>query len=214
MKKQSATLYALTCGTFASAWLATAFGGVSPDQPPSRSTVVRAHPKDVEGPAIAGSPGAATFNIAPLATFAEVNERPLFAPDRRPHKTPVSVVALGTPIVLAGIVILPEGRYALIRNGGSKTVRVTEGDSIASGTIKRIMPDRIEIALGNEGEAIVKLFAPGMAKPASDQAAPPLVDRSTPRTQRPVARSAAPSPDSGDVGKNTEGPNDIPPRSG
>jgi hypothetical protein len=205
MKKRSAGRLVLASGVFASTWLAATVGGIGPDRVASAIDVAR---QAAPAPTSIGAP----FDMPPLASFAEINERPLFAPDRRPHKVPVPLVAPGTPVILTGIVILPEGRYAMIRDGGSKTVRVAEGDRIASGTIKRILHDRIEIAIADEGETIVKLFAPDMAKSGIDHA-PPSVDRLAPRTRRPIARSTPPGPDGG-FGNHVEPPNDAPPRSG
>jgi hypothetical protein len=214
MKKQSVRRNAVICGVFASASLATMIGDVHLDHATPQSAVALAHPKDLEQfVAPPSTPIAATFAMVPLATFAEVNERPLFASDRRPHKTPPRVVAPGTPIVLSGIVILPERRYAMIRDGRSKTVRIAEGDRIALGTIRRIMPDHIEIALANEGDVIVKLFAPGAPKPGNGHAAAPNEGRPDLHTQRPVAQSSPPRPP-GDAIDAAAPPNDAPPRSG
>lgn len=214
MKRQSARRHALACGVFASAWLAATIGGIQIDDAAPRTAEAFAHQKDVEqSSAPHSTPFAATFSMAPLATFAEINERPLFAPDRRPHKMPLPVAAPGTPIVLTGIIILPEGRYAMIHDGGSKTVRVAEGDHIASGTIKRIMPDHVEIALANDRDAIVKLFAPGTPKPGNLRAALPRGSGPEARTQRPAAQSNYPRPGNGGI-DNTMPPDDAPPRSG
>lgn len=215
MKKQTTQRNALICGLFATAWLATTIAGINPDDAAPQPAATLPRSRDTEQSTVPASAQVATsFRMAPLATFAEVNLRPLFSRDRRPHTTTSPVTAPGTPIVLSGIIILPEGRYAMIRDGGSPTaVRVSEGQSIASGTLTRIMPDHIEIALTNDSQVIVKLFAPAVTTPGNDHVPRPSESPPGPRTRRPIAQSIPPGPAGGTFGDSIP-PIDTPSRSG
>jgi len=113
------------------------------------------------------------FQMPPLPDFAAVTERPLFAPDRRPHEAPPQIAGSAGPIALTGIVIEQQKRYALINEGAPLPRRIAEGERLAVGTVKQILPDRIVIAAAGGGETVIKLFdrkAAAVANPA----APPM----------------------------------------
>ncbi|HTP82256.1 MAG TPA: hypothetical protein VMQ11_04900, partial [Alphaproteobacteria bacterium] len=107
--------------------------------------------------------GTAGFQMAPLATYAEVLRRPLFDPDRRAHEAQ-AVAALPQQFTLRGIVVLPAATYALVEEGKS-TRRVTEGEALGGGTVKEILHDRVVLNV-NGVETAVKLFDPTNGKPA------------------------------------------------
>jgi hypothetical protein len=205
----------LLWGSLAAACLVVTIAWIHPDEAAQRPAIALQPRGDAAQPvASAAAPAVAGFRMAPLANFAEVTSRPLFSSDRRPPKPLARAAEPGTPIVLSGIIILPERRYALIRDGASPMAkRVAEGDSIPFGTIKRILPDHIEIVVGNDANAVIKLFASSTTlKAASSQAARPGEIRPEPRTQRPTAPSVLPMSNAGASHDGTSA-NDAPPRS-
>lgn len=95
--------------------------------------------------------------LAPLESFSEVIERPLFAPDRRRHIKVAAVAPAGKP-VLTAIIMLKDRRYAVLRQGNAPARRVTEGDSMDGMTVKKILRDRIVTTAADGGEATLRLF--------------------------------------------------------
>jgi hypothetical protein len=97
------------------------------------------------------------FRLPPLASFSDVVDRPLFAPDRRRHDSPHSSTGPAAPVVLSGIVIEQRTRYALVNEGAPVLRRIAEGERLPAGTVKQILPDRIVLATPS-GETVVTLF--------------------------------------------------------
>ena len=206
MKKRSAWRHAWVFVALTALTLAAMLGWAYPDEAARRLGVVAGQRVD---PAELASPvqprAAVSFQMAPLAVFAEVADRPLFAADRRPHRIAVTRAAPAPPVVLSGIVIGPEGRYALIRDGASPAAkRVGEGQPIGSGTVKRITPDYIEISAGDGSDIVINLFVPSATKVGNNQDAAAAAQSGTmePRTQRPTAPSASAAPGATAIGRN------------
>jgi hypothetical protein len=110
---------------------------------------------DTPAPAAdAGPPAEApgSFTLPPLPSFSAVTERPLFAPDRRP--LPLAAAdSLGawSSLVLAGIVIAPGSREALIAHGNPPAiVHLQEGQAVDGWVVHSILADRIVLANGGE----------------------------------------------------------------
>lgn len=114
------------------------------------------------------------FSLPPIQRFSAVTARPLFVEDRRP--VPESAgPSLGpwSSLTLAGIVIAPGSREALIRHGRpAVVVHLREGQSVDGWTVRSILSDRVVLTNGSEQHDL-RLFA---------KSAPPA--RSTPRRRR------------------------------
>lgn len=113
----------------------------------------------------------ATGALAPLESFSEVIERPLFAPDRKRHIKPAPVPPAGKP-VLSAIIMLKDRRYAVLREGNAPARRVNEGDSIDGMTVKRILRDRIVTAAAGGAETTLRLFPDPPADAAKSDTQP------------------------------------------
>jgi hypothetical protein len=163
--------------------LAWVYANREPLQPVAAADI---HVAQLAGP----PPSAARFEMQPLAAFADVGRRPLFAMDRRPHKPPAAPPASLAAIVLSGIIIGPEGRYAIIRDGAA-TKRIGEGQRLAAGTVERITLDHIEIIAGDGTAMVVKLFPPSATTAGTNPETAAGKMSTEARTQRPAAPSAA-----------------------
>jgi type II secretory pathway component PulC len=109
----------------------------------------------------------ATFQLPPLETYAEVTARPLFAPDRRPRESVPVDAGAAAPVALKGIVINGTSRYAVVEEGTPPTPkRVSEGQSVDAGTIKRINRDHIILTIRGGTDTIVRLFEPAKQRDA------------------------------------------------
>jgi hypothetical protein len=121
---------------------------------------------------IAAAAQAEEFRMPPLQNFSETVDRPLFAPDRRPHQSPPQIQGPAAPIALTGIVIQDRTRYALINEGALAPRRIAEGERLAAGTVTQILPDRIVVAAPGGRDTVVKLFD---KKPAAAASTPATV---------------------------------------
>lgn len=110
---------------------------------------------------------APTVRLAPLSSFSEVVNRPLFTQNRKRQNQPAPSTNALTAPVLSAIVVLKDRRYAVLRDtahpGGR---RITEGDSVGSLTVRRIHRDRV-IAIASDGsETVIRLFSDPAGEPA------------------------------------------------
>lgn len=123
--------------------------------------------------------------MAPLESFSEVIERPLFSPDRKRHIKAAPAPPAGQP-TLTAIILLKDQRYAVLREGDAPARRVNEGDSIGSVTVKKILRDRIVTISADGTEAAMRLF-PEQPAEAAKAATPsvPLVTAGTPEVPMP-----------------------------
>jgi hypothetical protein len=115
-------------------------------------TVDSSDPLDSLPPATHSSPNRSdggaerVFALPPIDAFAEVTNRPLFSPTRRPPEHAEDALGSTDELVLTGIVVSAFDRTALIRHGQPlKTARVREGQSIAGWTVRSISTDRVLI---------------------------------------------------------------------
>lgn len=120
------------------------------------------------------------------ALVAEILQRPLFSPSRRPpDNAPMDESAkaekepLKLPGRLEGTAILPGIREALFEREGDKPVAVKEGQNIDGWTVASIQPDRV-ILRSDDGEQIVKPASDARTKPR-----PVLVASRKPATKKP-----------------------------
>lgn len=120
-------------------------------------------------PASAAAVAAQVGSLGPLAAYADVVERPLFAPSRRPPAAPVAApvppvpVAASRPppaIELVGVAMSGDRHYALVRTPGGRSTRVAEGESVEGWQVTHIEADRIRLNRG--GDAVdISLVRPG-----------------------------------------------------
>lgn len=109
-------------------------------------------------PAPAAQPAATstapTFSLPPLQRFAVVTERPLFSPDRKPPQHAADTAGAWSSFVLAGIVITPQSREALVLHGKPQAIaHLQEGQALEGWTITSIYADRVVFRDGlNEHE--------------------------------------------------------------
>jgi len=140
----------------------------------------------------------ANIQMPSLETYAEVTARPLFAPDRRPRESaPVDAGAVA-PVALKGIVINGTSRYAVVEEGNpAAPKRVSEGQSVDAGTIKRINRDHIILTMRGGTDTIVRLFEVAKQREAraaenSSDATAPVVPPNVPAEFAKMPASRAP----------------------
>lgn len=125
----------------------------------SESPPATAAPAGATGSVPAGGPQRALPGLPPLDEFAEVAERTLFNPTRRPIEPPeVDKAQIVKPslFTLIGILISDGERMALIRRGrAADYLQVREGEEIDGWRVERIAPDRIVIRKGDTQEDVV-----------------------------------------------------------
>lgn len=114
---------------------------------------------------------AASGSMAPLASFSEVIERPLFAPDRKRHIKAVPVSPAEKP-VLTAIILLKDKRYAVLREADAPARRVNEGDSIGGLMVMKILRDRIVTVAADGSETTMQLFPEQPAETAKSAPQP------------------------------------------
>jgi hypothetical protein len=86
------------------------------------------------------------FAMPPSSRYAAIIERPIFEPSRRPtgEATITTGEAPAIDMTLAGVVLAPSQRLALLRRGNSSTInRVREGEVIAGWTVVAIESDAV-----------------------------------------------------------------------
>jgi general secretion pathway protein N len=115
-------------------------------------------------PAAAKTPAAsapAAFTLPPVQRFAVVTQRPLFSPDRKPQQH-ADTAGAWSSFVLAGIIITPQSREALVLHGKPQTVaHIQEGQALEGWTITSIYPDHVVFRDGiNEHELKLTPKAP------------------------------------------------------
>ncbi len=114
--------------------------------------------------------GAETYKFPAIETYREIVERPLFAADRRP--APVAMAAdkgLASTIMLTGVILLPEARYAVVKEGAAAVRSVTEGTHLSAGTVERITAEGISLRLADGRIAAMAVVRPALAQVAMSQ---------------------------------------------
>ena len=113
--------------------------------------------------------GPAPYALPPLQSFASITDRPLFSQTRRPSPQGTDD-SLGpwSSLVLAGIIISPTSREALILHGKPQTVvHVEEGQNVDGWLITSILPDRVVLRGGGTEHELTLL---DKAEPAAPTA--------------------------------------------
>ena len=100
---------------------------------------------------------AATLQIAPLAVYREVLERPLFSDSRRPPqkaaqaKDSVRAVQLSTKWKVTGIVVAGDSSFVHVEGiRDRKTIRLQIGMPLDGWQLQEIAPDQIVFGLAGE----------------------------------------------------------------
>lgn len=110
---------------------------------------------------VAALPPMPDYEMPPLAEFAEVAERPLFSPTRRP---PVGAVPTAAPrqtldLTLIGIVLSEAERLAIVTPGGAgRAVRLGVGDSIQGWTLVELESERATFERDGAQETLYLAF--------------------------------------------------------
>jgi hypothetical protein len=131
-----------------------------------------------EAPPLPGAhtlPVPPSFTFPPIDTFAEIAERPLLSPNRRP---PAAQAASDSELGLAGIVAAPKLRIAIIVHGKPTGIsHVGEGQTIEGWTVQSIALDSVTLERSGQQRVLKLIDKPAVksaaAKPPIDHSAPP-----------------------------------------
>lgn len=122
--------------------------------------------------------------VPPLQDFANVWERPLFSPDRKPIAAPAasgSDTSTGD-LELTGVIMLPGLHMALLRERGTgRTLRVLEGQSTGGATVVEVHPRSAVVEInGSRSELPLKIDsgAPTAGDGSGTSPAAPMVQPS------------------------------------
>jgi len=109
---------------------------------------------------------AAIAPLPPLANFAAMVDRPLFAPSRRPNPTDRTLAVAGLRYRLIGIVAAGKDRHALLADpSGPRSIEIGEGAALDGWTVDKIEQDRV-ILSGPTGAAALTFGSAADGKPA------------------------------------------------
>ncbi|HMH68743.1 MAG TPA: hypothetical protein VK519_12590 [Pinirhizobacter sp.] len=145
----------------------------------------------------------------PLASFAEVWQRPLFAADRKPGAVAATgdTVSLGD-LQLTGIILTPTLKMALFRStSGDKQVRVKEGAALPDGrwTLATLGPRSATFDNGGERKELTLVTARPDALAKAPENAPAEGQRP------PVAGQMVPNAEGSPENRTAENPPQPPP---
>jgi type II secretory pathway component PulC len=102
-------------------------------------------------------PAAANYAPPPLSAFAEISTRPLFSPTRKPPP-PKPVEAEKPPeetppnLVLVGVVIAKDQRFAVVKAGDGTTRNLSADDSVDGWQVTEVESDHIALTIGDRTE--------------------------------------------------------------
>lgn len=113
-------------------------------------------------PSVDLAAGPKTFAAPPIDDFSEIDVRPLFSPLRKPQAEVASVdaarpLALPPPpdLVVAGIVIGPDDRFAILKMLGATVVRnVHIGEDVAGWKLVKVEAEYIVLRAGSSDREI------------------------------------------------------------
>jgi type II secretory pathway component PulC len=115
----------------------------------------------------AGAPSPSLAALPPLATYAAIVERPLFAPSRRPAPGAAAIgPSLESRYRLLGIVGSGPKRKAFVADGARRG-EIAEGDTLDGWAVKEIGPDRVMLT-SPAGETTLRLTR-ASSEPAKPQ---------------------------------------------
>lgn len=120
------------------------------------------------------------ISLSSLGTYAEITERPLFRPSRRPpdpvkavseaqqaaEKAKQEQVHIEELFALSGVVITKNETVALLHDiKNNKNLRVSEGEKVSGWRIDRVFPDRVLFSHNGRGEALELIRDFGLVPP-------------------------------------------------
>lgn len=95
--------------------------------------------------------------LPPLSDYAELVERPLFNPNRRPLQA-VAAVLVETPPLdtysLVGVINDTQGRRALLRDSQAQLWIVRAGENLQGWTVESVLPDQVTLRLADQEHVI------------------------------------------------------------
>ena len=119
-------------------------------------------------------PEAMSIAMPSPETFADINARPMFSPDRKAIVEPNASATAGTPpnIALVGVIVDPRDRMALIRTPASPLAGAFRlGADISGWRVTEIAADHIVLSLGTSRDEI-RLEDNHSPKPVNQAPAP------------------------------------------
>lgn len=120
-----------------------------------------------------GAAQRATFSLPGLPSFSIVTERPVFSPSRRPAARAADGSGAWSSFELAGIIITPQAREALIVHGKPPAiVHIAEGQAVEGWTLKAIYRDHVVFS-DHSDEHELKLIDRTSQLPLSGRPLPP-----------------------------------------
>lgn len=164
-------LLALICVAFATvvATELTSSGGTA-SQPSASDASTSPKPESAAAPR-------ASFTLPGLRSFSIVTERPLFSPSRRPAARAADGSGTWSSFALAGIIITPQSREALVVHGKPPAVaHLAEGQAVEGWTLKRIYPDHVVFSDQSNEHELKLIDKTGPLPPSG----PPLPQRANP----------------------------------
>ena len=151
---------------------------------------------------VIAKPAGSAFSLEPLEGYAEVVERPLFWPTRRPPPKAENANAGAaktqtSKVTLLGIVLYPDTRMALLKRPNSKQhVRVREGQQFDGWVMEAILPDRVVLRRGDKTEEIKLRDLPRKA----------VARKAQTRSKPQAGKTAKPSPAKAPAGQRAVAP--------
>jgi len=130
-------LLAILCVVLAGVGVAELAGSDATASKPSGPTAPAASKVEAAAPN-------ASFALPALGRFGAVSERPLFSPNRRPPARSADGSGNWSSFSLAGIIVTPQSREALVSHGKPPTIaHLAEGQTIEGWTVSAIYPDHV-----------------------------------------------------------------------
>lgn len=186
LRSRTIAVLGLLCAAFALVAFSELDAATS--SPASESSIPSRAPEDA---AAAGTLSPPSFSLPPLESFAAVTERPLFSPNRRPAEISSGESDAWSSFVLAGIIITPELREAMVLHSQPPTpIHIHEGEAMDGWTLESLSADHAVFRHDVE-EHELKLNVITNAKPSA--APEPRLAPANPgrnQLQPPVSRSS------------------------
>lgn len=125
-------------------------------------------------------------SVPPLEQFANVWEKPLFSPDRKPIAVPAGSGenANSGDLELTGVIMLPGLHIALLRAKNSgHTLRVREGQSTNGATVVEVKPRSAVVDINGSRTELPLKVGPAPGNRGAGENAPPSSSQPTVQTQ-------------------------------
>lgn len=154
------------------------------------------------GTALLPKPAQMPKEVQPLQAYAEIADRPLFQPSRRPAPppppSPAAVIAEApapapapspppppppvlSPLTLLAVAISADRREAVLGLPGGKSSTMAEGDSLEGWVLAKVLPDRVIFRIADVEKEVTFPVGQSGVRPTAGH--PPK--NPTPPTQRP-----------------------------